>query len=108
GIITSGRRPEATRARSGVITTNKRVETFIDDDSDRFSDIEHKMLDLERDISEWRQERTREFLRVTPRPQRREQQTRRRSDSGRTADRAQELIEHGRRTARPRRPRRKR
>jgi hypothetical protein len=96
-----------------VIPTNKRVETFIDDDSERFSDIEHKMLDLERDISEWRQERTREFLRVTPRPQQRSQQRsqqrhRARQSGGRTADRAQELIDRGRRTARPRRPHRKR
>ena len=89
------------------MTTNKRVETFIDDDSERFSDIEHKMLDLERDISEWREERTREFLRVTPRPQQRSQQRHKaRQSGGRTADRAQELIDRGRRTARPRRPRR--
>jgi hypothetical protein len=97
-----------------VITTNKRVETFIDNDSDRFSDIEHKMLDLERDISEWREARTREFLRVTPRPQERPQQRAERRgedrrEAGRSgdraADRAQELIERGRRTARPRRSR---
>ncbi|MFY9934128.1 MAG: hypothetical protein WAK82_39590, partial [Streptosporangiaceae bacterium] len=57
-----------------MITTNKRIETFIDNDTDRVCDIEHKMLDLERDISEWREARTREFLRVTPRPQQRAEQ----------------------------------
>ncbi len=105
------------------MTTNKRIETFIDNDTDRVSDIEHKMLDLERDISEWREARTREFLRVTPRPQQRpeqrsqqkaEQRSQQRAEhrreaswpEGQPADRAQELIDRGRRTARPRRRRR--
>jgi hypothetical protein len=93
-----------------VIPTNKRVETFIEDDSDRFSDIEHRMLDLEQDISEWRDARTREFLRVTPRPQRLTgrqagHQTGGRRDTGPVTDRAQDLIDRGRRTAKPRRGR---
>jgi len=41
-----------------VITTNERFENFIEDDDDRFSEIELRVLDLEKDISEWREART--------------------------------------------------
>jgi len=43
-----------------VITTNERFENFIEDDNERFSDIELRVLDLEKDISAWRAARTRE------------------------------------------------
>jgi hypothetical protein len=52
-----------------VIATDERFENFIEDDADRFSEIELRVLDLERDISEWREARTRE----SPRPARRRQ-----------------------------------
>ncbi len=46
-----------------MIATNERFETFIEDDDDRFSEIELRVLDLEKDISEWREARTRELTR---------------------------------------------
>ena len=52
-----------------MIATNEYFENFIEDDDDRFSEIELRVLDLEKDISEWREARTREF----PRPARRRQ-----------------------------------
>jgi hypothetical protein len=42
-----------------VITTNERFENFIEDGDDRFSEIELRVLDLEKDISDWRAARTR-------------------------------------------------
>jgi hypothetical protein len=42
-----------------VITTNERFENFIEDDDGRFSEIELRVLDLEKDISDWRAARTR-------------------------------------------------
>ena len=107
------------------MTTSERFENFIESDDDWFSDIETKVLDLEKEISEWRESRTRdlgygseparsrerereppetgyprprEFPRAAGNPGR---------DRGRGADRAQALIDHGRRTAR-RRPARRR
>ena len=50
-----------------MIATNERFENFIEDDDDGFSEIELRVLDLEKDISEWRAARTREL----PRPVRR-------------------------------------
>lgn len=52
-----------------MITTNERFENFIEDNGDRYSEIELRVLDLEKDISEWREARTREH----PRPARRRQ-----------------------------------
>jgi hypothetical protein len=52
-----------------VIATNERFENFIEEDDDRFSEIELRVLDLEKDISAWREARTREY----PRPARRRQ-----------------------------------
>jgi hypothetical protein len=42
-----------------VIATNERFENFIEDGDDRFSEIELRVLDLEKDISDWRAARTR-------------------------------------------------
>ncbi len=42
-----------------MITTNERFENFIEDGDDRFSEIELRVLDLEKDISDWRAARTR-------------------------------------------------
>ncbi|HEU5392871.1 MAG TPA: hypothetical protein VFV73_43985 [Streptosporangiaceae bacterium] len=53
-----------------MIATNERFENFIENDDDRFSDIELRVLDLEKDISEWREARTREFTRPARRRQR--------------------------------------
>jgi hypothetical protein len=53
-----------------VIATNERFENFIEDDGDRFSEIELRVLDLEKDISEWREARTRELTRPARRRQR--------------------------------------
>jgi hypothetical protein len=53
-----------------VIATDERFENFIEDDADRFSEIELRVLDLERDISEWREARTRELTRPARRRQR--------------------------------------
>jgi hypothetical protein len=114
-----------------VITTNKEFENFIENDDDWFSDIETKVLDLEQEISDWRDSRTRETgYGSGPAPRRepeREPPTAgyprqreflragggkdRGRDYGRTAasrdsDRAQALIERGRRTARRPRSRR--
>jgi len=46
---------------SGVIQTNESFENYINDEDEWFSDIELKVLDLEKEISEWRESRTREF-----------------------------------------------
>jgi len=108
-----------------VITTNKEFENFIEKDDDWFSDVETKILDLEREISEWRDSRTRETgygspgagparrpdrerPREPPEPREREflRTTGRtgsnygRAAAGRRSDRAQALIARGRRTAR--------
>jgi hypothetical protein len=40
---------------------DERFEIFIDKTDDWFSDIEHKVLDLEKEISEWRESRAREL-----------------------------------------------
>jgi hypothetical protein len=108
-----------------VITTNKEFENFIENDDDWFSDVETKILDLEREISEWRDTRTREtgygsgparragrerqreppetghprqreFLRATGKTGR----DHARAAAARRSDRAQALIARGRRTAR--------
>jgi hypothetical protein len=42
-----------------VITTSERFENLIEGDDDRFSEIELRVLDLEKDISDWRAARTR-------------------------------------------------
>ena len=105
-----------------MITTNKEFENFIENDDDWFSDVETKILDLEREISEWRDSRTRETGygsgparrpdRERPRepPEPREREFLRATGrtgrdygpaaAGRRSDRAQALIARGRRTAR--------
>jgi hypothetical protein len=98
-----------------VITTNKKIENFIEDNDEWYSDLEHKVLDLEKELTEWRESRTRDSghgSEVYGSPPRREREMLRargntqhkpRGSAGRargSADRAQVLIERGRRTAR--------
>jgi hypothetical protein len=74
-----------------VITTKNKFENFIDNDEEWFSGIELKVLDLEKELTEWRQSRTRESAEVYG------------SKPRKPSDRAQALIERGRRPARRRR-----
>jgi hypothetical protein len=95
-----------------VITTNDRFENFIENDDEWFSDIELKVLDLEKELTEWRESRTREPAEVYGSPPRRDREMlRARGSAGHTrpgpagkprkpSDRAQVLIERGRRPAR--------
>jgi hypothetical protein len=107
-----------------VITTNKKIENFIEDRDEWYSDLELKVLDLEKELTEWRESRTRdpghgsEAYGSPPRRERemlrargsahhepRRSAGRARGSAGRargSADRAQVLIERGRRTARRR------
>jgi hypothetical protein len=126
-----------------VITTSEKFENFIENDDDWFSDIETKVLDLEQELSEWRESRTRdfgygsgparraererereppetgyprprEFLRATGKTERGRDYGRAaasrtaasRTAAGRSSERAQALIDHGRRTGRRSRSRR--
>ena len=43
-----------------MITTSEEFENFIENDDNWFSDLETKVLDLEQELSEWRESRTRE------------------------------------------------
>jgi hypothetical protein len=98
-----------------VITTNKKIENFIEDSDEWYSDLEHKVLDLEKELTEWRESRTRDSghgSEVYGSPPRREREMLRARGSTQhkprgsadrargSADRAQVLIERGRRTAR--------
>ena len=130
-----------------VITTDERFEYVIDEDDGWFSDIELKVLDLEQELSDWRESRTREldlqarrrdreddtavpgtagrrhreFLRAAGNPERGRPYAAYGGTSAgrprpgpaprpqeqwlRTTARTQALIDQGRRTARPHRPR---
>ena len=106
-----------------MITTSNEFENFIDTEDEWFSDIELKVLDLEQELTEWRESRTREFTEVSgPPPRRDRDMLRARGNAGRSrpnrpspagkprkpSDRAQVLIEQGRRPAgRGRRPARR-
>jgi hypothetical protein len=79
-----------------VIATDDRFEHFIERDDDWFSDIELKVLDLEKELCEWRDSRTRDLAGPIPEDQPPE-----------AGDRTQMLIDRGRRTARPRPVRRR-
>lgn len=95
-----------------MITTSNEFENFIENEDEWFSDIELKVLDLEQELTEWRESRTREFTEVYRPPPRRDQEMlRARGGAGHTrpgparkprkpSDRAQVLIERGRRPAR--------
>ena len=83
-----------------MITTNEEFENFIENDDGWFSDLELKVLDLEKEISEWRESRTRELAEPARTPA-----GRRRPGSASAPDRTQVLIDRGRRTARPPRSR---
>jgi len=95
-----------------VITTKNEFENFIDSDAEWFSGIELKVLDLEKELTEWRESRTREFAEVYGSPPRRgREMLRARGNAGQSrpgpaakprkpSDRAQVLIERGRRPAR--------
>jgi hypothetical protein len=107
-----------------VITTSNEFENFIENEDEWFSDIELKVLDLEQELTEWRESRTRELTEVSGSPPRRDREPprrdremlRARGGAGPTrpgpvrkprkpSDRAQVLIEQGRRPAgRGRRP----
>jgi hypothetical protein len=89
-----------------VITTNKKFENFIENDDSGYSDLELKVLDLEKELTEWRESRTREPGSGSGSPPRREREMLRARGSTRdkphaSTDRTQALIEQGRRTARP-------
>ena len=94
-----------------MITTNKKIENFIEHDDEWYSDLELKVLDLEKELTEWRESRTREprrereMLRARGKaqhePRRSADRARGSADRARgSAERAQVLIERGRRTAR--------
>ena len=95
-----------------MITTKNEFENFIENDDEWFSGIELKVLDLEKELTEWRESRTREFTEVYGSPPRRDREMlRARGNAGHTrpgparkprqpSDRAQVLIERGRRPAR--------
>ncbi len=99
----------------------ERFENFIENDDDRISDIELKMLNLEKELTEWRESRTgeqprpREFLRAGAKPGHGRAHGRTaagharplagEAEPARGVDRTQVLIARGRRTARPRRRR---
>jgi len=114
-----------------VITTSKKIENFIEDNDEWYSDLELKVLDLEKELTEWRESRTRDSghgSAVYGSPPRREREMlrargnaqhvprgsadragrsagRARGSAGQargSAERAQVLIERGRRTARRR------
>src|SRR5712691_10619380 len=120
GVPSSGR-------VSGVIVTNERFENFIDDNDEWFSDIELRAIDLEKELSEWRESRARELAaqrresereaaepargrtaaaRMRPRPAARPAWPIPDDGRRRARDRTGALIDRGRRTARPRRSRR--
>ena len=73
-----------------MITTRNKIENFIENEDEWFSGIELKVLDLEKELTEWRESRTREFTEAYGSP------GKPRKPSGR----AQVLIERGRRPAR--------
>jgi hypothetical protein len=96
-----------------VITTNKKIENFIENDDSWYSDLELKVLDLEKELTEWRESRTREPGPGSGSPPRREREMLRARGSTQneprgSSERAQALIERGRRTQRPRSGRRPR
>ena len=85
--------------------TNNEFENFIEDNDDWFSDVELRVLDLEEELSGWREARAREraeparrreFLRATGRPV---------AAGEPFEERTQALIDRGRRTAPPPRTR---
>ena len=43
------------------MATSKRIENYIDEYDEWFSDIEHKALDLEQELSDWRESRARDL-----------------------------------------------
>ena len=100
-----------------MITTSKKIENFIEDNDEWYSDLELKVLDLEKELTEWRESRTRdpghgsegygspprrerEMLRARGKVQHEPRGSATRSRG--SAERAQVLIERGRRTARRR------
>jgi hypothetical protein len=95
-----------------VIETDNRFESFTDTGDEWFSDIELRAIDLEKELSQWREARARDHAASAVR-------TRSRSATGHSwpvteenkrpaSDRTQALIDRGRRTARRPRHRRRR
>ncbi len=68
----TGTRPECPvqAVCQGLIATNKRFENFIEDNDEWFSDIELRAVDLERELSEWRESRARELAESAQRRER--------------------------------------
>jgi hypothetical protein len=109
-----------------VRATDERFENFIEEPDEWFSDIELKVLDLEKEISQWRESRARDLAQSARRRERERDiagAEYRRTSTGRArpsaapipedewlqaTDRTQVLIDRGRRTARPPRSRRDR
>jgi hypothetical protein len=100
-----------------VIATSERFENFIDNNGGGYSEIELRVLDLERDVSEWRAVRTRaeagyepDFAEPESGWEDEEPETWEDDDAEddrlQPVDRTQELISRGRQTARPRAVRR--
>ena len=52
------------------MATDERFENFIDDTTELYSDIELRVLDLEKEISQWRESRTRDLARSARRRER--------------------------------------
>ena len=57
-----------------MITTNKKIENFIEHDDEWYSDLELKVLDLEQELPQWRESRTRESGYGSEPPPRRERE----------------------------------
>ena len=92
-----------------MITTSNKFENFIENEDEWFSDIELKVLDLEQELTEWRESRTREFTETPPRRDREMLRARGNarpprpgpaSKPRKPSGRAQVLIERGRHPAR--------
>ena len=90
------------------MATDNRFEHFIDKDEDWFSDIELKVADLEQELCEWRESRTRDLAGPAPgrsrpgAPAARHVRPVAGDEPLAAGDRTQVLIDRGRRTARPR------
>lgn len=89
-----------------MIATDKQFENFVESDDGWLSDIELKVLDLGKELSEWRESRTRDLAdparRREPEPSRRRERERDVAGSEylRGTDRTRVLVDRGRRTAR--------
>ena len=74
-----------------LIATNERFENFIENNDEWFSDIELRAVDLERELSEWRESRTRELAESARRRDREHDAT----EAAYRRERERELAETG-------------